>query len=539
MHAVGWAFAWEMWRGSRLVLVPTLAYLLALVLLVQAFPAGTFAPERIAELTIPLWLAGLNLFALLSHAESADLVARESGYPRRTLTRPLRTVTLAGWPMALGGTAVALLWLAVVGLVLRPAGLPVPLLWPAVFLAALLAWGQALMWFPFPLPFLRLLVAVPILGGLTTGAMLAQSYDWSPALLLSVSAGLIPLGYLMAVVGLERARRGDTPVWSWRIFARRAPAAAGPAPFASAADALSWLDWRRHGWGLPILVALVLVPELALLMLDVRARQPGLVAGVFLGTLVSVPPFMGAGAGAFLGNGHPWSRKVAGLPAFSAARPVTSAAMIAVKLRVAFRATLLTWALAYLVILALLPWCPEGEVLVHWARQLIDRHGGQGAVLLVLILLGLPALTMKELISQLWIGLTGRRWVGLVLALTCPAGLVALSFLIDWIALDGEAQEARLAVLPRVLALALPLKLAAGLVIGRAVLRRRLVPPRTVLRFAIAWLAAAAVIFGLTFWLMPADVCSPFIVGCAAVVLGLPLVRLGLAPLALDWNRHR
>jgi hypothetical protein len=29
------------------------------------------------------------------------------------------------------------------------------------------------------------------------------------------------------------------------------------------------------------------------------------------------------------------------------------------------------------------------------------------------------------------------------------------------------------------------------------------------------------------------------LVGTAAVVLLLPLVRLGLAPLALDWNRHR
>src|SRR5205823_14801920 len=136
-------------------------------------------------------------------------------YPSRSFTLPLRTVTLAGWPMALGATAGALLWLAVAGLALRPGGLPVPLLWPAVFVAALLAWVQALMWFPFPLPFLRLMVALPILGGMIGGAVLANVSEVPAAVLLAVSAALLPAGYLVAVVGVERARRGADAVRTW------------------------------------------------------------------------------------------------------------------------------------------------------------------------------------------------------------------------------------------------------------------------------------------------------------------------------------
>jgi hypothetical protein len=86
---------------------------------------------------------------------------------------------------------------------------------------------------------------------------------------------------------------------------------------------------------------------------------------------------------------------------------------------------------------------------------------------------------------------------------------------------------------------ALLLKLAAGAVVVRALLRRRLVAPRLLARLAAVWLVVAAGLFGLACWLMPPEVYSPPIIGCAGVVLGMPLARLGLAPLALDWNRHR
>src|SRR5262249_14286178 len=143
MRAVGLAFAREMWGRSRLMAAPALAYLLVLVLLVNGLPAGTFAPEGVAWLGLPLWGAGQYLLGVFSQVEHADLGARESAYPRRAFTLPLRARALVAWPMALGAAALALFWLAVAGLVLRRAGVPVPVLWPAAALAALLAWGQA------------------------------------------------------------------------------------------------------------------------------------------------------------------------------------------------------------------------------------------------------------------------------------------------------------------------------------------------------------------------------------------------------------
>jgi hypothetical protein len=540
MWVVGRAFAWEVWREHRLVLAPVLAYLLVLVLLVNGLPAGTLHPDAIAQLTIPLWVAAAFVFMAFSHGEHADLVARESAYPRRAFTLPLPARALAGWPMALGVTAIVLFWLTLGGLILGPAGLPVtvPVVWPAAFLAALFAWAQALMWFPLPLPFLRLIVAVPVLGGLTAGAVLGLLCGVSPALLFAASAGLVPAAYVVAVAGVARARRGDTPTWSWPAFRRREPAAPRR-PFASAADAMYWLEWRRNGYVLPVMVGLLLVAQLAVLALAPAPGQAAFQAGVFLASLAVFPPIMAAAAGASTGNVHPWSRKVSWLPAFSAARPVTSAEMVAVKLRVAARSTLITWALAFLAILALLPLSASGTVLARWAGLLIETQGVKGAVLLLLVVLGLVALTWKEFVNQLWVGLTGRWWVVVSLSAALPVGATAVALVTQLVAPRPEAQARLLAAVPRVIALALPVKLAAGLLIARALWRRGLVPPRTLTRFAVAWVLAAAGLFGLAVWLVPPEVYSPPVVGCAAVALGMPLVRLGLAPLALDWNRHR
>ncbi len=169
MRALAGAFAWDLAGRQRLLVALGLGYLLALALLVNVLPAGTLEPRIVLPLCFPLWFALPHLLALFTHGDQADLVGRESGYPRRAFTLPVRTAALAGWPLALGGAVLALYWLVLAGLVLRAADLAVPVLWPAVFLVALLAWVQALVWWPFPLPLARILVTVPVLVGWSPG----------------------------------------------------------------------------------------------------------------------------------------------------------------------------------------------------------------------------------------------------------------------------------------------------------------------------------------------------------------------------------
>ena len=160
-------------------------------------------------------------------------------------------------------------------------------------------------------------------------------------------------------------------------------------------------------------------------------------------------------------------------------------------------------------------------------------------MLLTLVVLGLPALTWKRVVDQLWIGLTGRQWVVVIATLCFPAGLTVLAVFGSWLVDRPAAREACLEAAPAIILVLLLLKLAAGVLVARAILRRRLVAPGTVGFFAAAWLVGAAVLFALVYRLTPPEPFSPFGAACAAVLLGLPLVRLALAPLALDWNRHR
>jgi hypothetical protein len=545
MHSVGRAFLWEFWRRYRILTSLALAYFFVLLLVVHSMPSTetgwTMEPSDMIGWTVPLWGIIVLLVATFGQVENGDILARGSPFPRRLFTVPVRTTALVGWPMAIGATILALAWLLLDAFFLR-ARAPenaVPLYWPAVFLAALLAWWQALIWSPYPLIALRIFVAVPVLGAMVTGAALGHAYRVPSLMLMAVSAALVPAGYLIAVVGVARARRGDVPVWNWPFFHERAgPAAQRPA-FASAAEALHWLDWRRNGYVLPFLIALMLVPELGTLLFFGAGELPELTTGMFLLSVVTIGPLMAAAAGASLGNTRTWGPASYAMPAFTAARPIASAEIIAAKFHVALRVFLYTWTISLAWIAVMVPLTQIGTTLAGWARQVSEIEGIHGGLLLGFGLLALTVFSLKAMLDHLCIGLSGRIWVNIAWGFAFMVAAIGLTFLIRWITLHPEWHDDLLAALPWLAGLALALKLGLGMLVAWIAQRRGLVAPQTAMRFVVAFIAAAAALFALAFWLTPPQFCTPLLSGCIAVVVLLPLVRLGLAPLALDWNRHR
>jgi hypothetical protein len=206
---------------------------------------------------------------------------------------------------------------------------------------------------------------------------------------------------------------------------------------------------------------------------------------------------------------------------------------------VAVRSTLVTWALVVVFLLAVRPFLIGEEMLTRWARRLIESQGLKGWGLLLLIVVGALVLTWKRIVDQLWVGLTGRNWIVIVSTASFPVGLTLLTCCGAWVYDHPETHAALWAAVPWIAGSAVILKLGAGVLVARTLLRRGLVATRTVRRFAVIWVVGAAVLFGLICWLVPPEVYSPPVIGCTAMVLVLPLVRLGLAPMALDWNRHR
>src|SRR5262245_50695953 len=150
MRSPALAFAWEIGRRHRWGLSALVAYLLVLCVIVAVAPPATHSDGAAAGAAVmPLAAVFMYFLAIFTLGSSVDLSARESLLPARLFTLPVRTVTLVAWPMLYGTAAMIGLWLAVALLALRPWGVAVPLMWPALLAAAFLAWTQAFMWMPY------------------------------------------------------------------------------------------------------------------------------------------------------------------------------------------------------------------------------------------------------------------------------------------------------------------------------------------------------------------------------------------------------
>src|SRR5260370_25093718 len=160
------AFAWMLWRQHRAGHLAVLGFLLLAGTLSAVLP-GHCAPH-VAEpifgaLVMALACLSMHVLVVFSYGFEAPIDGRESCFQAGLFRLPVRTGALAGWPMAFGAAAV-LLWLTSAWFILRPwlqlQGDVVPLWWPAVLAVATLAWVQALLWLPFGLRWLRVLLAV-------------------------------------------------------------------------------------------------------------------------------------------------------------------------------------------------------------------------------------------------------------------------------------------------------------------------------------------------------------------------------------------
>src|SRR4051812_11393363 len=274
MRSPALAIGWEFLRRHRWGLVAVGGYLFvaATIRFLIVAPGETLliGSGRFAALTsVPLTTAFVYLLAVFSFGFGGDLAARQSMYPARMFALPVTNAALVGWPMLYGTATMAILWLAARLFAVWPSDIAIPLIWPALLAAALLAWTQALTWLSYGLPGIRLIVAVLCLAALDTVVLLAIHFQAREPVMAAILAPQLLFAYLVARFAVARARRGDVPDWRG-MFARTARATVPTGRrdhFRSPAQAQAWFEWRRQGWSLPALVGLLLPFELALLWL--------------------------------------------------------------------------------------------------------------------------------------------------------------------------------------------------------------------------------------------------------------------------------
>ena len=551
MRSAGLAIGWEFRRRHRWVLMALAGYLVVLgaikLLILGAGQAIELDPPNgtlglVMALLAPLSATFFYFVAVFSFGLAGDLAARQSIYPARMFALPVTTRALAGWPMLYGTAAMGSLWLATALFARWLAGIDasLPLIWPGLLAAAFLAWTQALTWMPYGLPGLRVIVAVLWLAAVDTVVLLALYHHASEPVMVAILAPQLPLAYLVACFAVARARRGDVPDWRG-VFARLGRIAdvrpRRRERFLSPARAQAWFEWRRHGRSLPALVGMVVPFELALLFIPGDDTPP--VVFSVLAVVLLTPSFMALVAAATVSKSNPYVRDSYGVTPFMATRPLTSAALIAAKLKMATWSTLAAWLLVLVAIPLALGLSGTWPVVIERARQGIEFVGTVHAIAIVLLGFSwLFASTWRHLVQSLCIGLTGREWLIKASVLLALVFLVAIGPIIEWIITSQSARVALFDALPWIPVVLVCLKISAAAWIAIRLRDSRLLSDRTLVTGAACWLVAVLALYAVLAWFVSTPLVPRYLLGAVAI-LEVPLARLSAAPLALAWNRHR
>jgi hypothetical protein len=540
MRSPAAAIGWEFWTKQRWVLVAVPAYLLVLALIKPAV-AGPGALEPgdgfAAFGVVPFATTFMYFIAVFSYGLNGDLAARPSIYPARFFTLPVPTAELARWPMLYGGVAMSLLWFLASTIGRWALNMELPWLWPAFLTAVVLAWTQVFMWLPYGLRHLRVIVAVLVLITLDTIVILAINYEWSEARLIAFLAPQLPVAYLCACAAVARARRGDVPDWS--LFSRTG--ASGLAltrpPFRSSAAAQLWFEWRRNGKSLPVVVALVLPFELALPFIT----GYGSTSFIFelLIFILLTPMVMAGFAGATVSKANPFGGEAYGLTPFTATRPLTSAQLVAAKLRMAMLSTAAAWVVVLVVVPIGFAWSGAAAVPIEWARWAIDTIGIARAIVFALLALGaLIVTTWMMLVQGLYLGLSGREWIVKASGFVGLVIVMAIGPTFEWISDNRDVQRwlwDAWTIFPVALAV---LKVIAAIWIARRLFQSRLISDRAMVIGAACWTLAVFLLYAVFVWWVDTPLIQGHMLAVFAI-LAVPLVRVSAAPLALAWNRHR
>jgi hypothetical protein len=539
MHAPAVALAGEFWWRHRWGLAGVGA-------LVVGFAAAcALAPfERTTAMVHSIWFAISLLYAIsvFSYGFEARLETADSGFPGRHFILPVRASVLVGWPMIQGMAVAVALWLAWDRLVLRPSGIETPAWWPAM-LAAIVATGQVLLWFPFGLPWLRLVVGCAVLSALIRApavlALLGAQFSDSEAErtgLVVLAAALVLVAFLVARLGVGWARRGDSPDWLWAWQPARQSAEAQPErrPFASTLRAQAWYEWRLRGRGFVAAVVAIVVVVMGLALVVGTAQSRADFGLVFL----FVPPLIATFWGSQMGSPGESFRSTA-LTAFAATRPMGNAVMVAAKLRAATRTAVTVWLIVSVLTVGWFAITGGFEKMKLAWEGAVEKYGtAYAAGVLVLWAAVLVLGTWRALVVNLWVGLCGRTWM--VSAHMILIALVGLQLLAQWAfsLSDLRRREWLFDALPWMLAGVAALKFALAGCALRLSHRRGLLPAGMGAKLLCAWCLAALGLFALLAWLVLSDVVATRWLAIG-IALAIPLARPLAAPLALAWNRHR
>lgn len=543
---IGYAF----WLRLRWAVIGVLSLVLLLAISVQLVPAAAVyccGASMVILFAATVYL--LNAFTL----GPADLGVKSSGFPMHMRVLPVSTHALVGWPMLFAAATFATLWALPVALIFMPAGIPLPILWPAAMFATVCLWVQAIGWSPFPSPFARVPMLILALGPMTVPLSLGAAFYQGTALtvVFSISCLIWSIAaYVFGVNGLSRARTGSEgdwfrPITQWWASRAKQRYAAGTLrrPFRSAFTAQLWHECRRNAILLSAMTAFVGLPMLLVLSLPIlsQSRQQSLAFGstnlpapMFILMLwAALPTFFAITQGGGMAKLDIWGKT--DMPAFFATRPVTTSRFVLIKLCAIALGVAGCWLITF-VLFAIWAALEASPLNTHESiiRSMIAQATPRTIGIFILALIGIMAITWRNVASGMWPTLTGRKHIANGIGFGFLAVLALLGCTGMWFYQHPAHQEIFWRVLPWLFGAEVSLKLILAVVLHVTLQRRGLVTPKTMNLLTTGWLLLAVLLIGgLSLFVTPTWTLA------AIVVLLLPFPSLAAAPLAMDWNRHR
>jgi hypothetical protein len=553
MHTPAAALAWELWRRHRVRLMTIVGLLLGFALLypklcelagfnpdspdaadeLSRLLASTAASgpsvDRVIRLLYLLFLVGGPALAMMlsllyvvwmfTFTDVDPSTKDPMKFPARLFTLPVSTPFLFWWLWLAGLASVVTLYASWVIFVRLPHLDLFGVFQNCFGCMTLLTLAQGIVWALAAWPITRMLLLMVVLFG----------YLFAPAWSLVVGPSfvlppLFILGGVLARAGLQKMRHGQWQGGTWRLpFATIASGAElrGPRQFASPAQAQLWFEWRRFARPLCFFAAaLAVVPVIIHLLARaafglVPLQNNTMLA--FAACLIAIPIFVHFCFG--IGPAR------TDLP-FLMMRPVTNGQMMMATLKAASISTVFSWLMA-LAALCALPLLGDFRA--------VEQRMFPPAPFRLITVLALMLLTWRLIAVNLcctWSGQKRLNGVPTLVFIATYAGVFSLVIL----SRDSVSWNSFMRIIPDLLACLIAVKFLLAFLAFRVSLRRRLLASSALIGYLTVWLLLAAL------FLIPAAILfhdqPGFLPLLMAIVLSIPLARIGSCPIALDWNRH-
>ncbi len=497
--------------------------------------------------------AAVSSILLFDYSAESNMNLPESGCSHWVLRMPIRSWKIASVPLVLKTLWVTAIWVQFV-FITRYVGVQetIPVIAPSICFSAAAVWVLVLAWHPFRIGWHRiiaLLFAVVVLYCCVGAVFLSpnlKQVQWRPTATFATHVAVIVLyasGFWLTIRAVTIARTSITGVIPESGEQREASWLAGGGDrerrFRSPIHALVSHDLTKSRAWIRKTFIIGVIPAILIFTLFIPFSVPSVVLVFFV--------FAYLAGIAISRTGYSPEQ---GMSPYLATSPLSNSTIA----WTTFVAPMLLASGVFFFILFVFAgwgcWAENREVWLQWSSMRASDLGSTDVLMIGLrwssaIVIAVATFALGRLASFHWIGMTGRQWVGFVMAVAIGLTiLVPMGIVVRWFIQQKDWESTRTAALEfagYLPAIAIGLLVVKGLCVGvsiAALRGRNLVSLNSTLWVIAIWIGVTLLIATSLAVLIP-DPRATYLWCLGLTALAIPLARVLVLPASVAWNRHR